>query len=78
MVGTRLWWLRQGVLVVTAVTALTLLIRSVFGVLAGDLVTGLLFGGVGVAIALTGGYVWYRSGSTERVQLLEKQIYGPK
>ena len=78
MLGSRVWWIRQGLLVGTAVVVLTLTVRAASAFFAGAVVLALLLTTVGALVAVGGGYVWYQYGAKERMQVIEEQIYGPK
>lgn len=78
MLGSRVWWIRQGLLVGTAVVVLTLTVRAASAFFAGAVAFALLLTVMGVLAAVGGGYVWYQYGTKERMQVIEEQIYGPK
>lgn len=75
MIGTRIWWLKQGALILTTLGGF-LTVAGLYGFLARPGPRAIAVVGAGLAVAVVGGIAWKRLANRDSVDKLEEAIYG--
>ncbi len=77
MIGTRIWWLKQGALVVTVFGGF-LAIAGIYGLFANPGMRAGVVLVLGCLILGGGGLAWRRLERHDTIDKLEEAIYGPE
>lgn len=78
MNGSNTWWVKQGIIVGTALLVWLSAYFAFTSFRSGAVISAAVLSIVGLLIGIGGIFAWYRYSRKEKVELLEQQIYGPK
>lgn len=78
MIGSRAWWIKQGIIVGTVLIVGALAYVALAQFRSGSIVIAVTLSVAGAIITLGGVLAWSKYSRLERFETLENQIYGPK